>query len=207
MIPVKCGTFTMWEHRVTLTEDFWLGKYEVTQNEYSSIMEQNPSNFWTSYNLPVENVTWDEAMAFCRKLTELERKNGILKKGYVYSLPTEAQWEYVWKSSANSTDSDSGWCANNSDNKTHEVGLKKANGWGFHDMNGNVREWCRDWYYKPIYMTDMTDPTGPVEGTFHVVRGTSFSDGMVEEPRRYYGSWGDARVGFRIALVPEKQAQ
>ena len=107
MIWVQPGTFTMGsptteadrgkdetQHKVTLTNGFYLGKYEVTQSQYEAVMNHNPSKF-KSENRPVENGSWDDAVEFCDKLTEIERKAGRLPEGLVYSLPTEAQWEYA----------------------------------------------------------------------------------------------------------------
>ena len=117
-------------------------------------MGDNPSRF-KGPDLPVESVSWHEAMAFCEKLTQREREAGRLPEGYEYTLPTEAQWEYACRAGTTTRfsfgDSDSdlgdyGWYGGNSSYTTHPVGEKLANPWGLYDMHGNVQEWCRDWY-------------------------------------------------------------
>ena len=176
MIWIKPGVFTMGspenelgrnddeiQHEVTLSEGYWLGKYEVTQNQYKAVMGVNPS-FFKGANLPVECVGWDDANNFCAKLTAREREAGRLPKGYEYTLPTEAQWEYACRAGTttafnNGKDIPSadqrwnqpcpnldevGWCQYNSDGTTHSVGQKLPNAWGFYDMHGNVLEWCLD---------------------------------------------------------------
>ena len=110
LIKIKAGTFLMGSaenemnrcadetlHQVTLTRDFWLGKYEVTQEQYLAVMGNNPSLDQKGGNIPVTGVTWQDARDFCEKLTKRERRAGRLPKGYVYDLPTEAQWEYAAK--------------------------------------------------------------------------------------------------------------
>ncbi|MBO4715392.1 MAG: formylglycine-generating enzyme family protein, partial [Verrucomicrobia bacterium] len=154
------------QHRVTLTKGYWMGKYEVTQVQYKAIMGYNPSIF-IGDNLPVEQVSWADAMEFCRKLTD--KLGDTLPKGYECSLPTEAQWEYACRagtmSSLNSGKNvttaekgekgvcynldEVGWYWMNGGMKnwnggknplicTHPVGQKKPNAWGLYDMHGNV---------------------------------------------------------------------
>ena len=191
------------QHRVTLTKGYWLGKYEVTQEQYKAIMGNNPSKF-VGDNLPVEQVSWDDAMEFCRKLTD--RLGDTLPKGYKCSLPTEAQWEYACRagttsslnSGKNVTSAEMGekgvcdnldevgwyWMnggmknwngGNNPSTCTHPGGMKKPNAWGLYDMHGNVCEWCLD---APIFYTSslVTDPKGPSTGAHRVCRGGSWYD-------------------------------
>ncbi len=193
MIRIKPGTFTMGspkgessgrrddevQHQVTLTKDYWLGKYEVTQAQYQAVMGSNPSHF-KGHNLPVEQVEWNNAMSFCARLTEMERKAGRLPEGYEYTLPTEAQWEYACRAGTTTALNNGkspeffnvdevGWFQKNS-NETHPVGQKKPNAWGLYDMHGNVNEWCLDWF--GAYPTSsVTDPAGPGTGSYHVLRG------------------------------------
>ena len=205
-------------HLVTITKQFYIGKYEVTQSQYVTLMEKNPSKF-VGANYPVEMVSYDDANAFCDKLN-LKYLN-LLPQGYKFALPTEAQWEYACRAGTN-TALNSGknltnkegecpnldevaWYRENSNKTTHPVGQKKPNAWGIYDMHGNVREWCKDWWgeYPKV---DVADPTGAYSGSYRVSRGgncyyspygcrSAYRDS--HEPS--YRNDGD---GFRIVLVP-----
>jgi formylglycine-generating enzyme required for sulfatase activity len=163
MIWVEPGTFTMGqydisnaspEHKVTLTQGFYLGKYEVTQKQYEKVMGENPSYF-KGYNRPVECVSWNDAMAFCQALTKKKRK-----RGWEFTLPTEAQWEYAcragtttaysWGDTITSDDAnynwDGDWNTGADFQQTRDVGQYSANPWGFFDMHGNVWEWTADFF-------------------------------------------------------------
>jgi len=234
MIWVEPGTFIMgspsgelgrdsWEtqHEVTLTQGYWLGKYEVTQAQYEAIMGKNPSYFKGS-DLPVELVSWNDAMHFCAKLTLSEKVAGRLPEGYEYTLPTEAQWEYACRAGTTTalnsgmdlsnaeecSEMDKvGWYYYNSDEKTHPVGQKQPNAWRLYDMHGNVYEWCSDWYDD--YPTEaVTDPAGPVTGEYRVLRGGSwyYHANYCRSANRHssYPGYGDYDIGFRVALAPEK---
>jgi formylglycine-generating enzyme required for sulfatase activity len=137
------------QHKVTL-DSFWIGIYEVTQKQYQDIMGRNPSYF-KGENLPVEQVTWDDAQEFCKKFSE--------KYNVKMRLPTEAEWEYACRAGATSQyywgkelDGDYCWYKKNSGDITHPVGEKKPNAWGLYDMAGNIWEWCMDWYNDRYYM-------------------------------------------------------
>ncbi len=239
MIWVKPGSFKMGspkkeegrdddehQHQVTLTQGYWMGKYEVTQEQYEAVMgAANPSEF-VGKKLPVQNVSWDDAMEFCTQLTETEKEAGRLPKGYKYTLPTEAQWEYACRAGTetalnnkknlefeNGEDGESknlnevAWYEYNSDEQPHPVGGKKPNALKLYDMHGNVWEWCLDWYGD--YPTSaVTDPTGPKKGSEHVVRGGSWSSDVPRYCRSANrGTDSDDRiigVGFRVALTPVK---
>ena len=191
------------QHRVTITRGFWLGKYPVTQAQWEVVMKYNPSEFEGS-NLPVEWVSWDtisEPGGF------MEWVNRFAAEGGTFSLPTEAQWEYACRANTvtalnngkNLTSEDSAcpnldelaWYDENSGSKRHPVGQKEANGWGLHDMHGNVWEWCADWYHD---YTDgvQVDPQRSISGTTRVIRG---------------GSWGNnagtCRVAVRGVVCPD----
>lgn len=166
---IQAGTFIMgtpdsevdrgWEGpqtEVTLSTGFWIGQYEVTQKEYGVVKGVHKST-WTGDNLPVELVTWHEALDYCSKLTEQEQKAERLPKGYVYRLPTEAEWEYACRAGTSTRFSygddldyaqleNYAWFEGNAETQTHPVGTKSPNPWGLYDMHGNVWEWCQDWY-------------------------------------------------------------
>jgi len=201
------------KHQVVLTKGYWLGRYEVTQGEWETLMGNKPSYFKNAgRRVPVENVSWEEAMEFCRKLTEGERSAGRLTPNYEYSLPTEAQWEYACRAgttgpyytgSGKSALSRAGWWKDNSGNKTNPVGEKSANDWGLYDMHGNVWEWCYDWYGK--YPSGWAiDPAGPSSGSIRVLRGGSWRNNARNcRSANRNGNTPSARgiiLGFRLAL-------
>ena len=144
-------------HLVTLTKGFWLGMYPVTQKQWKSVMGKNPSKTIVNLNCPVESVTWLDCKKFISKVN--------LKIHSKARFPTEAEWEYACRAGAEKQFSgtgeieDMGWYDGNSDGVTHPVGKKKPNNWGFHDMHGNVREWCAD-VYGPYMSCHQKDPKG-----------------------------------------------
>jgi formylglycine-generating enzyme required for sulfatase activity len=196
------------ETEVTLTKGFWLGKHEVTQREWEGVMGSNPSGFKGDPDLPVETVSWAEAMEYCRKLTEQERGAGRLPTGYEYSLPTEAQWEYACRAGTKSatgygerlSSSQANFDGNSPYNggakgpylgKTAKVGSYAPNAWGLHDMHGNVWEWCLDWYEDELPGGSVTDPRGTASTSFRVNRGGSW----------YYGGQY-CRSAYRLRIEP-----
>jgi sulfatase modifying factor 1 len=237
MIKVSPGEFLMgspWsekdrsddelQHRVRLTEPFWLGKYPVTQKQWKAVMGNNPSHFQGD-NLPVEMVSWEDAMEFCRRLTEMERTAGRLPGALAYCLPTEAQWEFACRAGTttatafgNSLSSQEanfdgsypyggGWWRKGPNlGRTTQVGSYTANSWGFHDMHGNVWEWCADWYGS--YPTgSVTDPAGAGSGTDRVYRGGGWgsSGGDCRSAGRGRDTPGNRNfaLGFRPSLRSE----
>ena len=170
---------------VTLTKPFLLGKYEVTQGQWNKVMGTEPwlnrgNNVQIGEDNAATYVDWNDATAFCRRLTDLERKAGELKAGESYRLPTEAEWEYACRAGTTTAYSfgddekqlgEYAWFDSNTagEQYTHKVGLKKSNPWGLHDMHGNVAEWCSDWYYGKLI--GGTDPVVPEWGSFRVFRG------------------------------------
>ena len=212
MVFVEGGTFTMGDtwgdgssdeqptHQVTLNS-FYISKYEVTQAQYREVMGTNPSNF-TGDNLPVEKVSWYNAVTFCNALSQREG----LTPCYVidgtnttcnfnangYRLPTEAEWEYAARGGAQATNTkysgsntpgDVAWYYDNSGSQTHDVGTKQANELGIYDMSGNVWEWCWDWYGS-YSSSAQTNPIGPASGSSRVFRG---------------GSWNNITGNIRVA--------
>jgi len=179
------------QHKVKLTQDYYLGKYPVTQEQYYAVMGKNPSAVTSDYfrhheskvidtrHYPVEHVTWDMATAFCGELRQFD------KQQRKFSLPTEAEWEYAQRAGTTTIYSFGddptditlyAWYSGNSGGKTHEVGTKKPNAWGLYDMEGNVWHWCADWYAADYYLrSPAVDPQGPDRGTLRVVRGNQYS--------------------------------
>lgn len=182
-------------HKVELTEGFWLGSTPVTQAQWTAVMDSNPSYF-AGDDRPVENVSWNDAAEFTRKLSKMD--------GVQYRLPTEAEWEYAARAGTETEFhfgeesallGDYGWYSGNSLNKTHPVGLKAPNAWGLYDMHGNVWEWCSDWYggycSGPVF-----DPKGGEEGEYRVLRGGS-----------WFATAGNCRSARRRRVVPDHRGR
>ena len=206
MVRVEAGTFTMgatpemespfdWEkptHQVTLTNDYYIGKYEVTQALWKAVMGKNPSNF-KGDNLPVEQVSWDDCQEFISKLNKMTGKK--------FRLPTEAEWEYAarggnkssgYQYSGSNNLSDVAWYEDNSGKKTHAVGSKQSNELGIYDMSGNVSEWCQDWwgYYSS---SSQTNPIGANSESLRVRRGG------------YWGDYAGCRSSCRFSTAPGRR--
>jgi formylglycine-generating enzyme required for sulfatase activity/tRNA A-37 threonylcarbamoyl transferase component Bud32 len=172
-------------HTVRITKAFYLGKYEVTKEEWEKVMGGNPGVYAGGRN-PVDMVGWYDSQAFLKKLTEREKETAGVVRGE-YCLPTEAQWEYACR--AGSTGQwcfgnrepqlgEYAWYKDNWDGKKHPVGQKKANAWGLYDMHGNVWEWCADWFDPGWYkVSPLSDPTGPSSGKSRVDRGGASGGG------------------------------
>ncbi len=228
LVPIPADTFVMgspneefgrWNDEgplttVTISRPFWMGETEVTQGQWQAVMGDNPSSFTGNDQLPVESVSWVDAMAFCRKLDELY--GGALPSGYRYSLPTEAQWEYACRAGSQtqffygddpsySQLSQYAWYSGNSGSKTQPVGEKLPNRWELFDMLGNVLEWCADWYEHRYTGGSITDPQGPQFGSERVSRGGSWVNDpwgcrSADRFRRSPGYTQD-RFGFRVAVI------
>ena len=205
MVKVEAGTFMMGAtsemkdpydeekpvHQVTLTNDYYMGKYEVPQALWEAVMGSNPSKY-KGDNLPVEKVSWNDCQEFISKLNSLT--------GRKFRLPTEAEWEYAarggkksrgYQYSGSNSISDVAWYDGNSGSKPHPVGTKQANELGIYDMSGNVYEWCSDWYGS-YSSSSQTNPTGADSGSSRVYRG---------------GSWGfnarGCRLSYRFYNLPD----
>ena len=193
------------QDQVRITKPFYLSATEVTQSQYQQVMGNNPSHR-KGPNKPVDMVSWNDAMKFCRKLS--------VEEGVEYRLPTEAEWEYACRAGTTTAYSFGdnvsqlgkyAWYEDNSGNTTHAVGAKLPNAWGLHDMHGNVWEWCQDWYGPYGRKRVLIDPTGPAQGIFRVLRGGSFSvqpEGVRSAFRVNYAYLPDYRLtlnGFRLA--------
>ena len=217
MVRVEARTFTMgatpemenpfdWEkptHQVTLTNDYYIGKYEVTQALWQAVMGNNPSKF-NGDNLPVENVSWNDCQEFISKLNRIT--------GKTFRLPTEAEWEYAarggkkskgYQFSGSNNISDVAWYKDNSGSKTHAVGSKQANELGIYDMSGNVFEWCQDWFGS-YSSSSQVNPISANSGSLRVIRGGSwnFNASFCRSSYRY-GHSPDLRyddLGLRLVL-------
>ncbi len=212
MVPIRAGTFQRLKFPVTLTRDFWIGKYEVTQGEFLAVMGRNPSHFTNGLNYPVEKVSFLDASNYCAKVTQQERSAGRLPDGFVYRLPYEAEWEYACRAGAtnqfhfgdNPDQAEAyAWTGENSDAMTHPVGQKQPNVWGLHDTHGNVWEWCLDWF-APYPAAPVTDPTGPAGGKYKLFKGGGWNQdaqfGKASSRFMMSPSNGIHFVGFRLAL-------
>lgn len=201
---------------VVLTRGFWLGRTEVTQEQWRVLMDNipTPSQF-KGYDRPVERISWMGAMEFCRKLTERERAAGRLPADYEYTLPSEAQWEYACRAGTRPPTPTEivalAWLETNSDLQTHPVGQKQPNAWGFYDLIGNVSEWCIDGYrgYPGGRVADYAGGyDGPSSGNARIGRGGSWAS-SIGEARPGGRSWSaldftSAGMGLRVALAPRR---
>jgi len=193
------------QREVTISRPFYMGVYEVTQEQYEQIKGKNPSSIKGAKN-PVDTVFWDEAVDFCKELSR--------KTGKRVSLPTEAQWEYACRAGSKTRfcfgDADSGlggyaWYSSNSASKTRPVGGKKPNAFGLFDMHGNVWEWCSDWYDSGYYANVRNvDPAGPDSGAARILRGGCWGGNpqLCRSASRFRHS-PDGRgydFGFRVAV-------
>ena len=220
MVLIKGGCFDMGDifgdgdpdekplHQVCV-DDFYMGRYEVTQGEWSKIMGDNPSFHIKCEDCPVENVSYKAVQEFMRRLNR--------RSGGKYRLPTEAEWEYAarsggkkekWAGMSNENELDDyAWSRGNSDGKTHPVGQKKANGLGIYDMCGNVQEWVGDYYEAEYYKASPKDnPRGVAGSQYRAVRGGSMLNKAwgVRTSIRYRFTQDDLgrEFGFRLAAPP-----
>jgi formylglycine-generating enzyme required for sulfatase activity len=221
MVRIPSGKFTMGspseekdrnpdegpQHEVTISS-FFMGKYEVTQLQWRAVavlpkvgidLPLNPSMF-KGDNLPIEQLTWNQAIEFCERLS--------IATGKRYRLPTEAEWEYACRGMTTGMYAGNldalAWHGNNSGSTTHPVGTKKANLFGLYDMHGNVWEWCSDRFAR-YPSGDAQDPQGPGTGSMRVLRGGSFHYGAMNLRSASRGGSAPDRqdqrgeLGFRIA--------
>lgn len=159
------------QHEVTISAGFWMGKHEVTQEQWVAVMGINSAHFLDRKN-PVERVSWNDCQEFIRRLSA---KVG----GKKFRLPTEGEWEYACRAGGTASFcfgddtkqlGEYAWIDVNSGGRTRPVGQKKPNAWGLYDMHGNVWEWCQD-LHAPYAPGKQTDPTGAVSGANRVIRG------------------------------------
>jgi formylglycine-generating enzyme required for sulfatase activity len=220
MVLVQGGTFTMGcrakneanckenekpTHRVSVGS-FYIGKFEITQLQYDSIMGKNPSHHKNCPDCPVEEVSWNDAQAFCKKLSALS--------GSTYRLPTEAEWEYAARGGKKMKDliysgsdhiDEVAWYNGNALGTTAPVGGKQPNKLGLYDMSGNVAEWCSDWYSDAYYRLNLGgNPQGPENGREKVIRGGSwdFVESYCSTTYRLWNgpSYKNGYTGFRVVM-------
>jgi formylglycine-generating enzyme required for sulfatase activity len=220
------------QHLVRITRPFYMGVYDVTQGQYQRVMGNNPSYFsgnraqavagQDTSRFPVEQVSWNDAVEFCRKLSNMPKEKAAARS---YRLPTEAQWEYACRAGSTtryyfgddwSQLGEYAWYINHSDSHPHAVGQKKPNAWGLYDMHGNVWQWCLDWYAGGYYAeSPKDDPTGPATGSCRVFRGGSwrFPAGNCQAGERHIAcecppggklspEFRAFDLGFRVCLIP-----
>ncbi len=204
------------QHEVTISQNFYMGSTEVTQAQWQNVMGNKPS-FFKGDELPVEQISWEEAVEFCKRLSEMPEEK---KAGRNYRLPTEAEWEYACRAGTTTTyhfgNQLNGTQANCIGTvpygtemkgpkleKTSPVGKYPANAWGLHDMHGNVLEWCSDWYGE-YPAGSVTDPSGPANGSIRVDRGGSWASEAVYCTSASRLSSGPSNricvLGLRLAL-------
>lgn len=195
------------QHQVTISHGLWLGKYELTQEQWESVMGTRPWEGKTYVkahpDYPAVYVSWEDVQSFISKLNEVEEM-------VLYRLPTEAEWEYACRGGTTTAWSfgeearqlqhfawyyDNAW--KTEERYAHAVGGKRPNPWGVYDLHGNVLEWCWDWY--EVYSQDsQIDPVGPSSGSTRVVRGGCFRYPAFYERSAFRSA---ASPGFRIHLI------
>jgi formylglycine-generating enzyme required for sulfatase activity/serine/threonine protein kinase/WD40 repeat protein len=206
------------KHHVRITRPFHLGRCEVTQAEYKRVMSSNPSRFKDDPNRPVEMVSWDEAVEFCRRLSEQPEEKAAEA---VYRLPTEAEWEYACRAGTTTRYSfgddaallgQHGWWRANSQECPHSVGRLRPSDWGLYDMHGNVWEWCADWYGTGYYANSAIDaPPGSSSGMSRLQRGGSWMEPIPVCFRcacrfRHPPDHRSGEIGFRVACdIPKAE--
>ncbi len=217
LVHVQAGSFMMGSaedspvHKVTITGDYWIGKYEVTQEQWQEIMGNNPNENISNVsgpNKPVQPASWFDAGRFCDRLTK--RLKGQIPEGYAVRLPTEAQWEYAarggnrsrgYRFSGSNIIDEVAWFGGNSNDMMHEVGQKKPNELGIYDMAGNSTEWCFDWAGK-YPSGEVTDILGPSSGDRKIQRGGCIfvSPGGALSTFRTDAYPDDKYCGFRVVV-------
>ncbi len=232
LMPIPAGEFTMGSledesriaderptTQVKISRPFFLSATEITQAQWRAVMGRDPDLVpRKGDNLPVEFVSWLEAMTFCRKLTDRERGRERLPTAWAFTLPTEAQWEYACR--AGTTGAHHGeidtiaWFVKNartpvstttmpSGATTFPVATKHPNAWGLHDMSGNVLEWCFDWYASRLAGGTVIDPVGPPSGSKRVARGGCYANSAFDcrsAKRHAFPPLEHSLIGVRLAL-------
>ena len=206
-------------HNVKFSKGFFLGNYEVTQEEYKRVIGRNPSNFSAqgkypedvkgqdTWRYPVENVSWEEAIVFCNEMSKLDDlqpyyRAGVPSGGDGYRLPTEAEWEYACRAGTTTRygfgDDETklreyAWCGDNAGGMTHQVATRTPNAWGLYDMHGNVWESCWDWHdNKYDDLSPAVDPSGSTHGSAKISRGGAFDSEYHKTRSAVRSGWNPA---------------
>jgi len=210
--PIESVSVDTKSRRVIISKPFYIGKYEISQFQWKEIMGNNPSNFTNNLDNPVENITWDAAQEFVRRVNAKEGAD-------IYRLPTAAEWiyaarggtqtKYYWIDEISEIDKYE-WHGNNSGGRTHPVGMKLPNKWGVYDMLGNVHEWVQDWFSDEYYedasvvIDPEVDPQGTDDGIYHTYCGGAWNVKQIFVDMKYpdfayFREPKDGTVGFRLA--------
>lgn len=225
LVEVNANTFNMGStagfedelpvHKVVISKDFLIGKFEVSKFLWKLVMGNNP-NGYTGKNYPADSIDWIDAVLFCNKLSIMSGLDSCYainnddvqwdRNTNGYRLPTEAEWEMAAKGGiveefSGKAAEDVAWFNTTSGYKPHPSGQKSANGYEIYDMNGNILEWCWDLYSKKYYSDSLfTDPVGPVSGTRRVLKGGSWASGktLVRAAARSFDNYDILQCGFRI---------
>ena len=198
-------------HNATIPHGFWMDRYEVTQEQFMVLMDSNPSSTDYTSDLPVNKVTWQEAREYCKRPTKQQRTRNTIPSGYLYRLPTEAEWEYACRAGTENAYSygdnkvllsQYGWWAENSNGQPKPVGRLTPNPWGFYDIHGNLFEWCLDTYRAYPGGTAYSD-----SGKMKIFRGGAYycpssilRSACRAEPQKPDYRW--ILGGFRVVLAP-----
>ncbi|HET9401716.1 MAG TPA: SUMF1/EgtB/PvdO family nonheme iron enzyme [Candidatus Acidoferrales bacterium] len=190
-------------HQVTISNDFWMGQFDVTQKQWQDVMGNNPSaNLAAGPDAPVEQVSWTDVQSFLSKVNAMQN-------AWTLRLPTEAEWEYAARGGVSSEIygplDEIAWYKANGGGTTHPVGHKKPNAFGLYDMLGNVWQWCQGWF-GPYSEQAVRDPQGAPAGDLHPTRGGCYYCDAVHERaarrNRDLEDHSSRSIGFRIVAVP-----